>query len=107
MEPERGALTTKTLARIVDAALDELGLSLFSVELALVPDRRMRALNRERRGKDTPTDVLSFPMYEAKNGRVFQEKWERTLPDPVLGAWHQSRQRRDGWAACRGCCVRP
>ena len=29
--------------------------------MALVSDRRMRALNRQFRGKDKATDVLSFP----------------------------------------------
>jgi probable rRNA maturation factor len=32
-----------------------------SVALCLVSDRAMRALNRRYRGKDAPTDVLSFP----------------------------------------------
>ena len=32
--------------------------------LALVSDRRMRALNRQFRGKDYATDVLSFPSDE-------------------------------------------
>lgn len=31
------------------------------VTVALVPDARVRALNRTYRGKDTATDVLSFP----------------------------------------------
>ncbi len=31
------------------------------VSLAIVSDRRMRALNRQFRGKDVVTDVLSFP----------------------------------------------
>ena len=31
------------------------------VGIALVSDRRIRALNRAYRGKDRPTDVLSFP----------------------------------------------
>lgn len=32
-----------------------------SVSIALVPDARVRRLNREYRGKDYATDVLSFP----------------------------------------------
>ena len=32
--------------------------------VALISDRRMRALNRQFRGKDHPTDVLSFPSDE-------------------------------------------
>ena len=35
-----------------------------SVTIALVPDQRIRALNRQFRHKDRPTDVLSFPAEE-------------------------------------------
>ncbi|NBS42032.1 rRNA maturation RNase YbeY [bacterium] len=34
------------------------------LSIALVSDRRMRALNRQFRGKDSVTDVLSFPSDE-------------------------------------------
>ncbi|MBU4533793.1 MAG: rRNA maturation RNase YbeY [Eubacteriales bacterium] len=34
------------------------------VSVALVDDERIRELNRDYRGKDQPTDVLSFPMDE-------------------------------------------
>ena len=35
-----------------------------SVTIALVPDQRIRALNKQFRRKDRPTDVLSFPADE-------------------------------------------
>ena len=35
-----------------------------AVTVALVPDRRIHALNRQFRHKDRPTDVLSFPADE-------------------------------------------
>jgi probable rRNA maturation factor len=35
-----------------------------SVTVAVVPDARVRALNRQYRKKDQPTDVLSFPAEE-------------------------------------------
>jgi probable rRNA maturation factor len=35
-----------------------------AVTVALLPDRRVRALNRQYRRKDAPTDVLSFPAEE-------------------------------------------
>ena len=53
------------------------------VSVALVGDGRMRALNRCHRGKDTPTDVLSFPSGE----REF-------LGDIVIAAGVARRQAR-------------
>lgn len=44
------------LERIVKEAGD------VSVELLLVGEKEMRRLNGEHRGKDSPTDVLSFPL---------------------------------------------
>src|ERR1043165_8078628 len=35
-----------------------------AVSIAVVSDQRVRALNRQYRGIDRPTDVLSFPMQE-------------------------------------------
>ena len=35
-----------------------------SVTVAIMPDARVQALNRQYRRKDTPTDVLSFPSGE-------------------------------------------
>lgn len=40
--------------------------------LAFVDDRRIRRLNREFRGQDKPTDVLSFPIgTQGPDGRYF------------------------------------
>lgn len=35
-----------------------------ALSLTFVGDAAMRRINREHRGKDRPTDVLSFPLYE-------------------------------------------
>jgi probable rRNA maturation factor len=61
-----------------------------TVTVALVGDRRMRALNRTWRGRDAPTDVLSFP---AGDG-----------PDPVnhLGDLVISRQAAARQARAEG-----
>jgi probable rRNA maturation factor len=40
-----------------------------SVTIALVRDRRVRTLNRQYRGIDRATDVLSFPAGETRGGR--------------------------------------
>ena len=80
------ALTTTKLAAIVDDALAELGLAGYDVELSFIRDPAMRKLNRDQRGKDKATDVLSFPMHEAKHGRIKLSRWEKALPERTLGS---------------------
>ena len=55
-----------------------------SITVAVVPDARVRALNRQYRRKDQPTDVLSF----ASNGPGF-------LGDVVIAAGVARRQARE------------
>ena len=52
---------------IAESAFPQLGSGQRSVELGvrLTSDAEVRALNAEWRGKDKPTNVLSFPMAEA------------------------------------------
>ncbi len=52
---------------IAESAFPQLGSGPRSVELGvrLTSDEQVRALNAEWRGKDKPTNVLSFPMAEA------------------------------------------
>ena len=52
--------------------------------IAIVPDSRVRALNRQYRGKDQPTDVLSFPADE--HGQ---------LGDVVIASGVAARQARE------------
>src|SRR5438309_2388381 len=51
----------REVARMVKAAACHAGRDDFDVALRLVGDVAIRALNREWRGKDKPTDVLAFP----------------------------------------------
>ena len=46
----------------VAAALGAAGVDEGHLAVTLVDEERMRDLNREHRGRDTPTDVLSFPV---------------------------------------------
>ena len=78
--------------------------------LALVGDAKMRALNRQFRGIDRPTDVLSFPTgagdgraqagfsAEADDGRA--QAGRRWLGDVVIATGVARRQAR-----ARGCPV--
>jgi len=63
------------------------GLRLGGSELSvvLVSDREMRGLNRRWRGKDRPTDVLSFPLNDS-----------RALGDVVISLQTARRQSREG-----------
>ena len=42
----------------------------FEVGIILVSNEEIRVLNKEYRNIDNPTDVLSFPLLEARNGRI-------------------------------------
>lgn len=76
-----------------------------SVSLTFVRDRAMRELNRDHRGKDDPTDVLSFPMYspEAFDRRgvtrpldpLAHSGVERMLGDIVVSVDAAQRQAHD------------
>lgn len=58
-------------------AASELGVSGFEVELSFVSDRAMRTMNRAHRGKDKPTDVLTFPLFPAQDGVLEVPRWAR------------------------------
>jgi probable rRNA maturation factor len=55
------------VARLVARVLDEEGVAGAEVAVTFVGEARIRELNREHRGKDEVTDVLSFPL----------EDWDR------------------------------
>ncbi len=52
----------------LEALLAELAPEFASFGVRLTSDREMRRLNRTYRGKDSPTDVLSFPGQETPEG---------------------------------------
>ncbi len=56
------------IEEILLRALEELGLEKVEVSVYITDDEEIRELNRNYRGKDKPTDVLSFPLNETFNG---------------------------------------
>jgi probable rRNA maturation factor len=52
------------LTPAVEAALDAAGVGTGHLSVELVSESRIRELNRDHRGRDEPTDVLSFPIDE-------------------------------------------
>jgi probable rRNA maturation factor len=67
-----------------------------SVSLAVVPDSRVRALNRAYRGKDYATDVLSFPAAATSTGAAKRRDGSRpgVLGDIVIARGVARRQAR-------------
>ena len=56
-------LDARAAARVLETLLAQIGEGGTSVSLTFVRDAAMRELNREHRGKNAPTDVLSFPFH--------------------------------------------
>jgi rRNA maturation RNase YbeY len=110
-ETARGDPLTRALRRDAVRILSLLDLSKCELSLVIVSDRKIRRLNREYRGKDKATDVLSFPLTEAgdiaqpSNGRGRRKSNESAtsskssappcaLGDVVISAETAGRQAR-------------
>lgn len=97
-------LDTRALVRVTEALLAQIGESGASVSLTLVRDPAIRELNREHRGKDAATDVLSFPLHAPeefdRSGHtrplaVRDGETERMLGDIVVSVDTAARQAAD------------
>ncbi|HEU5480526.1 MAG TPA: rRNA maturation RNase YbeY [Candidatus Tumulicola sp.] len=89
-----GRALVATARRLLDA-LGERGASL---SLRLVGDRAIRAINREHRGKDAATDVLSFSLREPNEDSAQRPVAERLLGDVVISV-ETARRQADGYDA--------
>lgn len=84
--PDPGAPSTRGLGAWLQRAAPASARG--DVSVAVVSDRRMRALNRQFRGKDAATDVLSFPATHMPGVSSF-------LGDIVIAAGVAARQARE------------
>jgi probable rRNA maturation factor len=65
LEIELDGTSDESLRRAAEAALAAAGVQDGHLAIEVVGEDRIRELNREHRGRDAPTDVLSFPIDEA------------------------------------------
>jgi probable rRNA maturation factor len=80
----------RALARKAKVVLEALGLAAGELSLRLVHDGEIHELNRAYRGKDRPTDVLSFSLREGRFGDV-----ARVLGDVVISLDTAARQAEE------------
>jgi len=71
--------------------LDALQMSKCELSILLTDDREIRKLNRNYRGIDRPTDVLSFALREGRGARFAGEQ----LGDVVLSLTTAKRQAKE------------
>lgn len=79
------------LLRLIENALAGLGPPDSEISIMLVNDDKIRALNKEYRGKDKATDVLAFPQDEEATG----DKGGPLLGDVVVSVETARRQARE------------
>jgi len=88
-------LASQTIRAAVDAAAGELSTEGGEVSILLTDDSEIARLNRDWRGIDRPTNVLSFPAsdYGADQGEKLQG--EKLLGDIVIAYETLERESRD------------
>ncbi len=62
------------------------------IDLQWIDDAEMQTLNRDTRGKDKPTDVLSFPVWEGETFPIPPDQSELMLGDLVISIETAIRQ---------------
>ncbi len=90
-------IAKRRIVRTAAALLAATGRPAATLSLSFVGDAAMRRINREHRGKDKTTDVLSFPMYEpfAVPKRATQDDPELLVGDIVISVDVARRQADD------------
>lgn len=84
------------MVAVLNKAAEVYGLSeQAEVSVVLVDDEYIRELNRQYRGKDAPTDVLSFALNEGDEPVVIDDPAEQLLGDIVISLETAARQAEE------------
>lgn len=62
----------KLIRKVIEKTFEYENIDPLSVSVVITDDEEIQRLNKEFRGKDSPTDVLSFPLYD-ENGYLDDE----------------------------------
>lgn len=76
------AINTTALQHKLARILQEIGYPTYEVTIWFTTNNTIRKYNKQFRGKDAATDVLSFPYYETKKPGILPKK---SLEEPILG----------------------
>lgn len=68
--PASPAVSNAKIKSSAQRMLDELGIGGAELSILLCDDEQIQVLNREHRGKNTPTDVLSFPLMDPEDEQL-------------------------------------
>lgn len=82
-------ITKKFLELSVAKILQELNLKNVEVSITLTDDETIREINKQWRGKDKPTDVLSFPQEETIGYKY------KLLGDVIISLPYAKKQAED------------
>ncbi len=82
-------ITKKFLDLSVEKILQELNLKNVEVSITLTDDKTIREINKQWRGKDKPTDVLSFPQEETIGYKY------KLLGDVIISLPYAKKQAED------------
>jgi probable rRNA maturation factor len=94
----RSGVNSRALIAAAKKLLAAAGEGDASLSVSLVGDAAIRELNREHRGKDSSTDVLSFAIEPESNGATNGSAPERMLGDVVISV-DTARRQANGYDA--------
>jgi probable rRNA maturation factor len=87
------AIAPPEVERLATLAAASAGVEDGHVAVEFVGEARIRELNRDHRGKDEPTDVLSFPIDEDGDDLIGVPPAQRELGDVVISPRHTTDLR--------------
>jgi probable rRNA maturation factor len=87
------SIAAAEVERLATLAAASAGVEDGHVAVEFVGEARIRELNRDHRGKDEPTDVLSFPIDEDGDDLIGVPPAQRELGDVVISPRHTTDLR--------------